>query len=218
MSKIVAVAKFVVAEFGPLAAFWILSLTFGIKAAIAGSIVVILVDSVWRWRRGVAFTRLYLLTSTLTLVFGAIDLMSATPFMLKYEAAVTNVATGAAFASGAFGVKPLIQEVAEQREGKPMPGGAAIRRFFQIFTLVWAGYFFAKAALYVWLAWTLPMAEAMALRSVLGGVSLGLMIALSVTQGRRFFFLLRRLGLLPPPEPQAQGAGAEPEAALAAPK
>jgi intracellular septation protein A len=203
MSKINAIAKFIVSEFGPLAAFWILTLTYGVKVAIAGSIVVIVVDSAWRWRRGVAFTRLYMLTSSLTLVFGAIDLMSTAPFMLKYEAAVTNVATGAAFAFGAFGAKPLFQEVAEQREGKPMPGGAAVRRFFQIFTFIWAGYFFAKAALYVWLAWTLPMAEAMALRSVLGGVSLGLMIALSVTQGRRLFFLLRRLGLLPPPEPEA---------------
>ena len=41
------------------------------------------------------------------------------------------------------------------------------------------------------------MTQAMALRSILGGVSLGLMIAFSVTQGRRMFFLCRRLGLLP---------------------
>ena len=40
------------------------------------------------------------------------------------------------------------------------------------------------------------MLEAMALRSVAGGVSLGLMIAVSATQGRRLFFLCRRLGLL----------------------
>jgi intracellular septation protein A len=197
MARLFAVARFVALEFGPLVAFWILALTLGVKAAIVGSIVVIAADAIWRRLRRLAFTRLYLLTSGLTLAFGAIDLMSAEPFMLKYEAAISNFATGIAFAVGAFGAKPLIQEVAEQREGKPFSDAADIRRFFQLFTLLWAAYFFAKAALYGWLAWTLPMTQAMALRSILGGVSLGLMIALSVTQGRRMFFLCRRLGLLP---------------------
>jgi intracellular septation protein A len=54
------------------------------------------------------FTRLYLLVSGLTLVFGAVDLWATSPFMLKYEAAVTNIATGAAFVAGAIGRKPII--------------------------------------------------------------------------------------------------------------
>ncbi len=205
MARLIAVARFVALEFGPLAAFWILSLTLGVKAAIVGSIAVIVVDAVWRRLRRVAFTRLYLLTSGLTLAFGAVDLMSAQPFMLKYEAAITNVATGVAFAIGAFGTKPLIQEVAEQRQGTPFPEAPDVRRFFQIFTLFWAVYFVAKASLYCWLAWTLPMMQAMALRSILGGVSLGVMIALSVTQGRRLFFLCRWLGLLPAPAGSERG-------------
>jgi hypothetical protein len=49
----------------------------------------------------------------------------------------------------------------------------------------------------------------MALRSLVGSVSLGVMIALSVTQGRRLFFLCRRLGLLPKPS-QGGNAGAAP--------
>jgi intracellular septation protein A len=199
MSRIFAVAKFVASELGPLAAFWILSLTSGVKVAIAGSIAVILIDSARRWRRGIAFTRLYKLTSGLTLLFGAIDLMSAEPFMLKYEAVFSNLAVCGAFAFGAFGAKPLLQEVAEQREGAPFPGGAEVRRFFQIFTLFWAAYFLVKAIVYFWLAWRLPMIEAMAWRALLGGASLGLMIAFSVTQARRMFFVLRRLGWLPPP-------------------
>jgi intracellular septation protein A len=205
MARLIAVARFVALEFGPLAAFWILSLTLGVKAAIVGSIAVIVVDAVWRRLRRVAFTRLYLLTSGLTLAFGAVDLMSAQPFMLKYEAAITNVATGVAFAIGAFGTKPLIQEVAEQRQGTPFAEAPDVRRFFQIFTLFWAVYFFAKALLYCWLAWTLPMMQAMALRSILGGVSLGVMIALSVTQGRRLFSLCRWLGLLPAPAGSERG-------------
>jgi intracellular septation protein A len=207
MTKLAAVARFALAEFGPLIVFWLLALAFGVKPAILGSIVFIIADTVWRWRKGLRFTRLYLLVSALTLVFGFVDLVATSPFMLKYEAAVSNVVTGIAFVVGALGEKPIIQEIAEQR-GETFVATDEIRTFFRLFTLVWAAYFFLKAILFVWMAWTMPMLEAMALRSAIGGVSLGLMIAISVTQGRRLFFLCRRFGLLPRATP------AEPSPAL----
>jgi intracellular septation protein A len=209
MTKLAVVARFALAEFGPLIVFWLLALAFGVKPAILGSIVFIIADAVWRWRKGLKFTRLYSLVSALTLVFGFVDLVATSPFMLKYEAAVSNVVTGIAFVVGALGEKPIIQEVAEQR-GENFVANDEIRTFFRLFTLVWAAYFFLKAFLFAWMAWTMPMLEAMALRSAIGGVSLGLMIAISVTQGRRLFFLCRRFGLLPkatPAEPGAQGLG-----------
>ena len=199
MPRLLAAARWALAEFGPLIVFWALALTLGVKPAIAGSILFILGDAAWRWRTGKVFTQLYLLVSALTLVFGAIDLSVSSPFMLKYEAAVTNVATGLAFVAGAMGRKPIIQEIAEER-GESVPATRETRAFFRLFTLVWAVYFFIKAAFYVWVVWTMPMLEAMALRSLVGSVSLGLMILVSSTQGRRLFFLSRRLGLLPQPE------------------
>jgi len=199
MIQIRAAARFILGEFGPLIAFWLLAATFGVKPAIAGSLAVIIADAIWRRARGASFTRLYLLSSGLTLVFGAIDLLSVKPFLLQYESVLTNVATGVAFVIGAYGEKSLIQEAAEQRQDA-FPNTAEVRRFFQLFTLFWAAYFFIKSGFYLWTAATMPLTEAMALRSVVGGASLGLMIALSVTQGRRMFFLCRRLGLLPPPE------------------
>ncbi|HME85269.1 MAG TPA: septation protein IspZ [Roseiarcus sp.] len=209
MPKLAATARFVLTEFGPLIVFWSLALTLGVKPAILGSLLAIIADAAWRRWKSLKFTRLFLLTSGLTLVFGLIDLATTSPFMLKYEAAVTNVATGMAFIAGALGEKPIIQEVAEQR-GWTFPATREVRAFFRLFTLVWAGYFFLKAAFYVWMVWTLPMLEAMALRSVIGSVTLGLMIALSLTQGRRLFFLCRRLGLLPKPDAPGPGAGASP--------
>ena len=196
MTKLAAVARFALAEFGPLIVFWLLALAFGVKPAILGSIVFIIADAVWRWRKALKFTRLYLLVSALTLVFGFVDLVATSPFMAKYEAAVSNVVTGIAFVVGALGEKPIIQEVAEQR-GESFVATDEIRTFFRLFTLVWAAYFFLKAILFGWMAWTMPMLQAMALRSAIGGVSLGLMIAISVTQGRRLFFLCGRFGLLP---------------------
>ena len=198
--KLVHIARFALREFGPLIAFWLVNGFFGVKIAIAVSLVVIVGESLWRWRRGEGFTRLYLLISGLTLAFGAIDLSITTPFLIKYEAAVTNIVVGGSFVIGAFGKKPMLQEIAEQRGGESLPATAEVRRFFQLFTLAWAVYFFLKAAFYAWAVWRLPLAQAIALRSLVGGVSLGLMSAVSVTQGRRLFFLCRRLGLLPPPE------------------
>ena len=209
MSRLKAVGRFALAEFGPLIIFWTLAAMLGVKPAILGSILFIVADAAWRWRKRLKFTRLYLMVSTLTLVFGLIDLASTSPFMLKYEAVITNAATGLAFVAGALGEKPIIQEVAEQR-GETFVATQEVRAFFRLFTLVWAAYFFLKAAFYLWMAWTLPMLEAMALRSLAGSVSLGLMIAVSVTQGRRLFFLCRRLGLLPKPEERAGDAGALP--------
>jgi intracellular septation protein A len=209
MSRLAAVARFALAEFGPLIVFWTIATTFGVKPAILASVLFIVADAAWRRLKRLTFTRLYLLVSALTLVFGLIDLASTSPFMLKYEAAISNAATGFVFVAGALGEKPIMQEAAEQR-GHSFVVTREIRAFFRLFTLVWAAYFFLKAALFAWMAWTMPMLEAMALRSAIGGVSLGLMIAVSVTQGRRLFFLCRRLGLLPKADEPAQSAAALP--------
>jgi len=189
--------RWVIADFGPLLMFWGLDLAFGLKPAIAGSVLFILGDSLWRWRKGLPFTRLYVLSAVLTVVFGGVDLLSVTPFMLKYEAVITNAFIGAAFVAGARGPRPMIQELAEQRQGAPFPDRPDITRFFQLFTLLWAGYFFAKAGFYFAVATLMPTTQAMLIRSVVGSVSMALMVLLSVTQGRRLFLICQRLGLLP---------------------
>jgi intracellular septation protein A len=196
MQRLRAVLQFVFWEFGPLIVLLALSAAFGLKAAIAGTVAFIIVDATRRIWWHIPVTRIYLLSSSLAVIFGSIDLYSQTPFMLKYEAVITNIATGIAFVAGAGGDKPMLQEIAEQRS-VAFPDRADVRHFFRLFTLVWAGYFFAKAGVYLWLGSVLPLGRAMLVRSVFGSVSLGLMVVVSITQGRRLFFLCRRLGLLP---------------------
>ena len=196
---------FAAAEFGPLIVFLALSSAFTLKIAIAGAVAATLLDAGWRLRQHRPFTRLYGIVTALTLGFGAVDLLAATPFLIVYEAPITNLLTGAAFLAGAFGRTPLLQEVAQARLSEPLPRTKQTRRFFQLFTLVWAGYFVVKAGFYVWLAATLPMAEAIALRSALGGVSLAAMSVASMTQGRRMFMALNRRGWLGK-SPQAEPA------------
>ena len=197
MARFVAFLRYIVAEFGPLVIFWGLTTTVSLKAGIGGSILFILAGVAWRLWKGQCFTRLYILIAVLTVIFGSIDLLSVEPSMIIYESVLTNVITGVAFIVGAFGKKPMLQEMAEQRASIPFPDRADMRRFFQIFTLIWAAYFFIKAGCYFWMARVMPLTEAMTLRTLVGGTSLGLMIALSITQGKRLFKLCRKLGLLP---------------------
>lgn len=197
LNRLIGMTRWVLAEFGPLIAFWSLTLAAGIKAGIAGSVVFIIGDSLWRWRKGLEFTKLYVLVSSLTLIFGIIDLIVQAPFLLKYEAVITNVMTGAAFVLGSRGQRPIVLEIAEQRQRTVFPNTPDVVRFFQIFTLIWAGYFFVKAGFYFAVGQWLPMVQALAVRSVVGSISMVLMVTISATQGPRLFGLFQRLGWLP---------------------
>jgi intracellular septation protein A len=185
-------------DFGGLIVFYLLLYTVGLKAAIGGTIVFVIADAVRRRHQGLGFPRIYILSSALAVGFGVIDLFSATPFMIKYEAVISSVAVGCMFAAGARG-KSMLQELVEQRDGASFANRPDIARFLQLLTLMWAAYFFAKAILYLWLGEVIPMERLLQIRPIIGTVSLVAMIGIS-TQGRRLFLVFRRLGLIPPPE------------------
>ncbi len=197
---VIGALRFAAAELGPLLVFWGVNWFWGLKAAIAASIVSMVVDGIWRLWRRLPFSPVYLLTSALVLVFGGIDLWADSPFMLKYEAVVINVVTGIIFTVGVLGDQPLLQVLAEQRQGEEYGNRPDIRRFFQLLTLFWAAYFFIKAAFYLVIGQMMPLPEAMAVRSVVGTVSLGVMVLISL-QGRRLFRFCKWLGLLPAEPP-----------------
>ncbi len=183
-------------EFGPLLIFWILLWTVDLKIAIGVGVACMLADAAYRRWRGLPITRLYLLSSGLTLLFGCIDLFAQTPFMLKYEDVITSTVIATALAWGARGEKSMIQGLVEQQQGDAFEDGADIRRFFKLFTLLWAGYFLLKAAVYLWLGEILPIEEALTVRPVIGMASLGVMLLLSFRAQWLFDFALK-LGLLP---------------------
>jgi hypothetical protein len=189
--------KWIIADFGALLIFLALSLTLGSKAAIAGSLLFLLGDAARRLHAGIAFNKLYVLTSVLAVTLGVIDLLSPVPFILKYEPAFSSAATGLVFLAGARGPKSMIQELAERRRGAPFVERPDLARFFQIITLVWAAFFAARAVFYVLIAEEMSLSHVLIVRSAIGTGSLALMILLSLTQARRFYALCQRMGLLP---------------------
>jgi intracellular septation protein A len=196
MTRVLSVLRFIVTQFGTMVVFYALLYGFGLKLAIAGSVGFVVVDGVRRHIQGVGFPKLFVLTSVLTFVFGGIDLMAQTPFMIQYEAVVTSLVVAVSFAYGAQGAKPMLQEIAEQRTKEVFPDRADIRAFFKLLTLFWAGYFLVRAVVYLWIGATLPIELAMEIRPILGTASLLVMFAISF-QGKRLFALCQRLGLLP---------------------
>jgi intracellular septation protein A len=203
MAQILSFIRNVVAQLGTVILFWALFWTAGLKAAIAGSIAFILIDGARRLIRRTGFPPLYLLTSGLTIGFGAIDLYAKTPFMIKYEAVITNLVIAGALTLGARGEKAMFQELAEQQAKEAFPDRADIRLFFKLMTLVWAGYFVMRAGIFLWVGAVMPIERALVVRQIIGYASLAGMMLLSF-QGERIFAWLGRLGVLPAGEPPAE--------------
>lgn len=186
----------VLLEIGPLAVFWILLWTVDLKIAIGIGVVLLLADAAFRYWRGMPITKLYILSGGLTVFFGAIDLWAQTPFMLKYEDVITSLVIAAVLGWGARGEKAMIQGMVEQQHPGAIEDGPDIRRFFKLFTLLWALYFLVKAAVYLWLGGILPMEQALTVRPIVGTVSLGAMMLLSWKAQVLFDFGVR-VGILP---------------------
>ena len=182
-------------ELGPLLIFWVLLWTVDLKIAIGAGVALLLLDAAYRRWRGMPITKLYLVSGGLTILFGCIDLFAPTPFMLKYEDVITSLIIAVGLGWGARGEKSMIQGLVEQQHPGAFDDEPDIRRFFKVFTLLWAGYFVAKAAVYLWLGAILPMDQALTVRPIVGGVSLGAMMLIS-WKARDLFDWAIRLGIL----------------------
>ncbi len=183
-------------ELGPLAIFWGLMWTVDLKIAIAVGVALLLGDAAFRYWRGMPITKLYVLSGVLTVAFGAVDLWAETPFMLKYEDVITSLVIAGVLAWGARGEKSMIQGLVEQQHGDAFEDGADIRRFFKLFTLLWAAYFVLKAIAYLWMGAVMPMEEALKVRPIVGMVSLAAMMLASWKAQVLFDFGVR-VGILP---------------------
>ena len=182
-------------DFGGIIVFYALLETVGLKAAIAGTLLFVAVD-IWRRRRwGIGFPRLYVLTTSLAIVFGVVDLASKTPFMLKFEGAVSAFLVGVFFIFGARGCS-VIEELLTQQAGAEALAIPHARRFYQLMTLTWAGYYLLMSGFYLWVGLHFPYLRAIGIRQVAGFVGVGAMMVLSLNM-MRLHAGFRRIGLIP---------------------
>jgi hypothetical protein len=184
--------------FGGLLIFQAVLWRWGTKPAIAASLAYLLLDGIWRLARRQKLPAVWLLSNGLAVTFGIVDLWAKTPFMIRYEGAISNVVVGLLFLAGASGERPRFMDLVEQGMGQPLPKGRPeLVAYFRAFAILWAVYSFAKAGLVLWLVTTYPLPKALALRALIGTATLVPMLALSLG-GRRVFVLCQRVGLFRP--------------------
>lgn len=196
--QLLRLARFTAENLGPMIVFIILSRLFGTKLAIAGTILYCLLDIARRYWKKLGFPKLYLFSTAMTVGFGAIDLLSNEPFMLRFEPAISNFITFALFVYGSAGKRSLILEIVEEKRGAPFIDRPDIVRFCIYLTLIWAVYFLVKALFYLYLGLTLSLELATEIRAVVGPVSLAAMIGGVSAGARPLYHLFNHLGLLPP--------------------
>ncbi len=182
-----------IAQFVGVAVFWAVYAIAGLKPAIAATLILLIADIGWRMWRREPQRPLFLGLAGLSVVLGIVDLAATTPFAIAYEGVATNLIFAALFAFGAVRAKPLMQEFAEAARGPFTADDAGRTRFFRALGWLWAAYFLARALLCLVTALTMPLAEALVVRSVSAIVTVVPMIALSIG-GRRVFMALRRAG------------------------
>ena len=151
------------------------------------------VDALRRHKLHIGFPRIYVLSTTLVLVFGTIDVFSRQPFMLKYEGAVTETIVGIAFAIGSRGRSIIEELVAQQQPDLRVPHH---RRFFQLITRSWAVYYLCMACAFLWVSQHFTLVQAIGIRQV-AGLGGAFAMALFSFSGRFALRLFQALRLLP---------------------
>ncbi len=171
MKRLRDLVVFVVRNFGPLVAFLAVNRWLGLLAAIAASMAVAVVEVVVLLARKKPPTRLFVMTTVLTLAFGAVDLWMQRSVLFRFEAVITNVLTGVWFGATLFGDKTMLLELYEKTRKPEDPMPPETPSYLRMLTTVWTLYFFAKAALYAWIGVVYPLDRAIEIRAVVGTAS-----------------------------------------------
>lgn len=119
--------------FGGLILYWTVLLAFGVKPAIAATLLFVVVEGTWRLISHRPFPPLWLFANGAALVFGGINLWACTAFMIHYEGAIINLVTAVAFAVGVLGREPLVLTIARRRKPNIPGDRPEVARFFRAF-------------------------------------------------------------------------------------
>jgi len=171
MNRLRALVAFVLGNFGPLLAFWVIYQRWGVLTAIATSMAVAVAETAYRLLRRRPITRLFLMNVALTLGFGLVDLVLRKSVVFRFEAVLTNLIAAAYFTASLAGSRSILLELHESTRDPAEPVRPEVPAYLRLLTGVWVAYFVVKAALYAYLALALPLDGALIVRSVVGPVS-----------------------------------------------
>lgn len=194
--RVLQAARFGLRTFGPLLAYALGQWWRGPIAGIAAASAWAGVDVAQRVLRKQATSRLFWLTTLLTLGFGAFDLVVGKVVLFRFEAVVTNLLTALYFGASVLTGKSVLEEFYEKSQASTTKIAAELSSYLRLFTLVWTAYFLLKSGVYYWLALTLPLTRLVLIRSIIGTLSLLLLLGGERLVRARLFRYLKVHGYL----------------------
>jgi intracellular septation protein A len=197
MEKIKGIALFLYKNFGPLIVFYVANHFWGLKTAIAVSLVFTVAEIIHYKIAKKEITTFFKFSVVMTFVFGALDLTLENAFFYKIEATVTNLFTAFFFGITLIQPKPLIQQFAEQQGRTSKDQSVDKTFFFRLLTMVWTFYFVLKAALYLWINLNSDIEQGLIVRTIIGNVSFAIMLFVSIGLARPIWNLLVKLKWMP---------------------
>lgn len=177
-------------ELAPLLVFWGTYRFWGLRPAVIASMALAVIELARKLSRGERPGAFFLFSVFMAVGFGALDLMVAEPLFLKYEAALSSGVMGAFMLVSLFRGKSFIEEL--RANGNSVT--ASKRAFYRGLTLVWVLYFFAKAAVYAWVAQGYSIDQAIWIRMIAGSLSFYALLGASVVGGPVLYRYMERKG------------------------
>lgn len=183
--------RFILLNFGPLIAYHGIKALYGFRPAVLVSLAWVLAEVAHALVKRRKLSPLFILSSGTAVAFGLLDLYLQNATFTKYESVVTNVITGCFFSGTLWAEESAIQSFARSRDPERVFTGKMVYRT-RVLTMVWAGYFFVKAAVYFHISYHYSDLTAAAFRAGIGSISFYVLLALSLTQSRRVFDFLEQ--------------------------
>lgn len=173
--------SFVFQNFLVPVAFFVVFRAQGAKSAIALAVAITLIQVLIQKLRRIPLSPFFLVASLFTIVFGMVDLLLTSPRFFRLQPFLQNFLIGLVFLVTLFRGKPLVEWFAASLPESVKPKeGELDRGYLRNTTWAWTIYFFAKAFLFLWLAYTVDLGELVLLRSLIGGLSLVAMFGAEV--------------------------------------
>ena len=174
------VLEFVLKNFATPIAFFVVFEGYGAKPAIAMAIGVTFIQLFAHWILELSLSPFFLVASGFTVALGSIDLVIASPQFYRLEPFAQNFVMSVMFASTLFTKMPMVAWFAAALPEKIRPNVSvtdpAGRRYFRQVTFVWSIYFVLKSFFFLYLAFQVDLGRLVILRSVIGGVTLAMML------------------------------------------
>jgi intracellular septation protein A len=178
--------RFAVGNFFVPIAFFAAYHTLGARAAIGFAVGAVIIQAVLLRATRTKASPFFITAAFFTLLFGGADLLISDPRFYRFEPFAQNFVIGSVVLGSLFFKGSLLEVFANALPQPIRPAAGSIpSKYLRKLTAVWAGYFYAKAVFYLWLAQAVNLGSLMLIRALVGQVSFLTLIIVEIVLRKR---------------------------------